>query len=189
MRIITEPDNRLHTPSKLVADINDDIRELMQSMLQVMYKHEGIGLAAVQVGVMKNVIVVDTDQLEHKPIAKKGKLQHNGKALLMANPRVVDFSSETKKYEEACLSYPGIFVEIERPDQVTVEYLDYDGKLQKITADGLLSICLQHEIDHTKGKVITDYVSTFKKTMLHKKVSKFIKENPSYGQDKVIDVN
>jgi peptide deformylase len=188
MRIITEPDNRLHVPSKLVADINDDIRKLMQSMLQVMYKNDGIGLAAVQVGVMQNVIVVDTDQLERKSTTKS-KLQHKGKPLLMANPRVVEFSSETKKYEEACLSYPGIFVEIERPDQVTVEYLDYEGNLQKITAGGLLSICLQHEIDHTKGKVITDYVSNFKKTMLHKKVSKFIKENPLYGQDTVKNVS
>lgn len=182
MQIITEPDKRLHTASAMVDDIDDEVRTLMRNMQEVMYKAEGIGLAAVQVGVMRNVIVVDTDQLAGRGTRHNiTALQHGGKPLLMANPRVVESSAETKPYMEACLSYPSISVEIERPASVVLEYLDYDGTPQRLAAEGVLAVCLQHEIDHTKGKVITDYVSPFKRDILHKKVRKFMKEHrPEY---------
>lgn len=182
MQIITEPDKRLHIASAMVNDIDDEVRALMRNMQDLMYKAEGIGLAAVQVGVMRRVIVVDTDQLADRQTRHNvTTLQHGGKPLLMANPRVVENSAESKSYTEACLSYPSISVEVTRPASVVVEYLDYDGSPQRITADGVLAVCLQHEIDHTEGKVITDYVSPFKRDILHKKVIKFMKEHrPDY---------
>ncbi len=184
MRIVTEPDKRLHLASADVVDINDEVRALLNGMCDLMYKAQGMGLAAVQVGVMRKAIVVDTDQLIGKSSRHNvTQLQHGGKPLLMVNPRVVEKSAETATYTEACLSYPGISVEVTRPISVIVEYLDYDGNEQRLETDSILAVCLQHEIDHLYGKVITDYVSSFKRELLHKKVAKFLREHESTIED------
>jgi peptide deformylase len=160
-KILTEPDPFLRQKSSIVEDVNDEIRKLMDDMLETMYNAPGIGLAAIQIGVPKRVIVIDLS---------RGEEEKN--PLYFVNPEIITNSKNDISYEEGCLSVPGQFAEINRPDKCRVKYLDYNG-VEKITdADGLLATCIQHEIDHLEGILFIDYLSKLKKSMIVKKLSK-----------------
>ena len=160
-KIITEPNKILREKSLLVENVDKDLQTLMDDMLETMYAVPGIGLAAIQVGVRKRVIVLDIDQKEG---AKN--------PMYFVNPEIIEKSKNNSVYEEGCLSVPGQFAEIERPDKCSVKYLDYYGKPQEITVQGMLATCIQHEIDHLEGILFIDYLSKLKKTMIVKKLSK-----------------
>jgi peptide deformylase len=159
--IITAPDPRLKRVAKPVKAVDDRIRRLMDDMLETMYAAPGIGLAAPQVGELVRVIVVDVtrDDGPRKP-------------LKMANPEIVKKSSETCAYEEGCLSLPEQFAEVTRPAKVTVRYLGYDNKTHEIEADGLLATCIQHEMDHLEGVLFVDHISSLRRSMILRKLSK-----------------
>ena len=160
-KILTEPDPFLRQKSLDVEVVNDAIRSLMNYMLETMYNAPGIGLAAIQVGVPKNVIVMDLSRSDEKK-----------NPLYFVNPKIIQNSDNNATYEEGCLSVPGQFAEINRPDKCKVKYLDYNGKEKILEAEGLLATCIQHEIDHLKGILFIDYLSKLKKTMIVKKLSK-----------------
>ncbi len=170
--LVTEPDPRLHIPSKDVEKITDDIRKLMDDMLATMYSSEGIGLAAVQVGVHLRLVVIDIDQnAKYDGIP----LIHDGKTIFMVNPEIVEKSEETVTFCEGCLSLPTVRADVIRHEWIVVQYLDYDGQIQKKKFDGLLSICAQHEIDHTNGIIFIDHLSRLKKEFFMKKLLKLRK--------------
>jgi peptide deformylase len=163
--ILTEPNDMLRQKSILVEKVDADIQKLMDDMLDTMYAAPGIGLAAIQVGVPKRVIVLD--------IATK---EDNKKPMYFINPEIINKSENNSTYEEGCLSVPGQFAEIDRPDRCHVKFLDYHGQPQEIRAEGMLATCIQHEMDHLEGILFIDYLSKLKKTMIIKKLSKQKKE-------------
>ena len=160
-KILTEPDPFLRQKSNNVDEVNDEIQSLMNDMLDTMYDAPGIGLAAIQVGVPKRVIVMDLSRDDEKK-----------NPLYFINPVLITNSDNNAAYEEGCLSVPGQFAEIDRPDQCHISYLDYNNKQQELKAKGLLATCIQHEIDHLEGILFIDYLSKLKKTMIIKKLSK-----------------
>ena len=160
-KILTEPDPFLRQKSKNVETVNDEIRSLMDDMLETMYDAPGIGLAAIQIGVPKRVIVID--------LSKQGEKKN---PLYFVNPKILIKSKNDATYEEGCLSVPNQFAEISRPDTCNVKYLDYDGKEKILKAEGLLATCIQHEMDHLEGILFIDYLSKLKKSMIIKKLSK-----------------
>ena len=159
--ILTEPNRILRQKSLPVEKVDEDLRKLMDDMLETMYAAPGIGLAAIQVGVPKRVIVLDIAQKEGQK-----------KPMCFVNPEIIDKSKNNSTYEEGCLSVPGQFAEIDRPDQCYVKYLDYNGEPKEIKAIGMLATCIQHEMDHLEGILFIDYLSKLKKTMIIKKLSK-----------------
>ena len=163
--ILTEPNKLLRQVSKSVDKVGDEERALMNDMLETMYNAPGIGLAAIQIGVPKRIIVMDI-----------GKDENKKEPRYFVNPVIKNKNEEKAKYEEGCLSVPDQFAEIERPNACEIEYLDYDGKKQLLKADGLLATCIQHEMDHLEGILFIDYLSKLKKSMIIKKLSK-IKTN------------
>ena len=163
--ILTEPNKLLRQVSKIVDKVGNEERSLMDAMLDTMYNAPGIGLAAIQVGVPKRIIVMDISRDEDKKEPR-----------YFVNPVIKNRNKEKAKYEEGCLSVPDQFAEIERPNTCEVEYLDYHGKKQLLKADGLLATCIQHEMDHLEGILFIDYLSKLKKSMIIKKLSK-IKSN------------
>ena len=163
--ILTEPNKLLRQISKPVESVGDDERKLMDDMLDTMYAAPGIGLAAIQIGIPKRIIVMDISRDEDKKEPR-----------YFVNPVIKNKNNETSKYEEGCLSVPDQFAEIERPNECEVEYLDYNGKKQLLKTDGLLATCIQHEMDHLEGILFIDYLSKLKKSMIIKKLSK-IKSN------------
>ena len=164
-KILTEPNKLLRQVSKAVDKVGNEERMLMDDMLDTMYAAPGIGLAAIQIGVPKRIIVMDISRDENKKEPR-----------YFVNPVIKNKNKDKVKYEEGCLSVPDQFAEIERPNACEVEYLDYHGKKQLLKADGLLATCIQHEIDHLEGILFIDYLSKLKKTMIIKKLSK-IKDN------------
>ncbi len=164
-KILIEPDPILRKRCEPLEDVNDETRKLMNEMLQTMYDAPGIGLAAVQVGILKKLVVIDISKNEEKK-----------NPLFLINPEIVHQSKATSIYEEGCLSLPGQFAEIERPAECTVNYLDYYGKEKELNANGLLATCIQHEIDHLNGILFIDYLSKLKKDMIIKKLVKHKKE-------------
>ena len=164
-KIIIEPDIILRKKSESLEKVDNELRILMDDMSETMYAAPGIGLAAVQVGVLKRLIVIDIS---------KNKEKKN--PLFLINPEIVSKSNKTSIYEEGCLSLPGYFAEIERPAECKVEYLDYDGKKSEMNANGLLATCIQHEVDHLNGVLFIDYLSKLKKDMIVKKLVKHKKE-------------
>ena len=160
-KILTEPNKLLRQVSKIVEKVGDEERILMDDMLDTMYDAPGIGLAAIQIGVPKRIIVMDI-----------GRDENRKEPRYFVNPVIKNKNEEKAKYEEGCLSVPDQFAEIERPNRCEVEYLDYDGKKQLLRADGLLATCIQHEMDHLEGILFIDYLSKLKKTMIIKKLSK-----------------
>ena len=160
-KILTEPNKILRQVSKEVEKVGDEERTLMDDMLDTMYDAPGIGLAAIQIGVPKRIIVMDISRDENKREPR-----------YFVNPIIINRNEEKAKYEEGCLSVPDQFAEIERPNSCEVEYLDYDGKKQFLKADGLLATCIQHEMDHLEGILFIDYLSKLKKSMIIKKLSK-----------------
>ena len=159
--ILTEPNKVLRQVSKSVDKVGDEERALMNDMLDTMYDAPGIGLAAIQIGVPKRIIVMDISRNEDKKEPR-----------YFVNPVIKKKNEEKAKYEEGCLSVPDQFAEIERPNTCEVEYLDYFGKKQLLKADGLLATCIQHEMDHLEGILFIDYLSKLKKSMIIKKLSK-----------------
>ena len=158
--IIIEPDPILRKKSDLIERVDDELRKLMDDMLQTMYAAPGIGLAAVQIGILKRLIVIDISKEEKK------------NPIFLVNPVIISRSENKSVYEEGCLSLPGQFAEIERPAECIVKYLDYQGKQKELKADGLLATCIQHEIDHLNGVLFIDYLSKLKKDMIIKKLIK-----------------
>ena len=159
--IITAPDPRLQAISTEVDKVDDEIRKLVDDMADSMYAADGIGLAAVQIGVPKRVIVIDLDQ-------KDGK--KNPRAYI--NPKILWASEEMAVFEEGCLSVPEIWDDVERPARIKAEYLDRDGVKQSLEADGMLATCLQHEMDHLEGVLFIDHLSRLKRSMALKKLTK-----------------
>ena len=164
-KILTIPDKKLREKSIPVKKINKDIQNLMDDMIQTMYDAPGIGLAAVQIGVPKRVIVMDLSKEKEKK-----------NPMYFVNPEIVWKSDTYSSYEEGCLSIPNQFANIERPDKCHIKFLDYDGNQKEMETDGLLSTCIQHEIDHLNGVLFIDYLSKLKKDIIIKKVSKNKKE-------------
>ena len=164
-QILTIPDPILRQVSKPVTLVNTEVKKLMNDMLETMYAAPGIGLAAVQVGVLKRIIVID--------LSKDGEKKD---PLFIINPEITFKSDELISYEEGCLSIPNQFAEVKRPSSCKVNFLDYDGKKKEINADGLLATCIQHEIDHLNGVLFIDHLSKLKKDLILKKTKKQIKE-------------
>ena len=159
--ILTEPNIKLREKSQPVDKVDKNIQKLMDDMLETMYAAPGIGLAAIQIGVPKRVIVMDIDQ-------KEGKKN----PMFFVNPEIINKAEKNSTYEEGCLSVPGQFAEVDRPEQCSVKYLDYYGNPKEINAKGMLATCIQHEVDHLEGVLFIDYLSKLKKSMIVKKLSK-----------------
>ena len=159
-KILTEPNNILRQISQPAEGVGKEEQDLMKDMLETMYSASGIGLAAIQVGVPKRIIVIDLNKVEKK------------NPMYFVNPVIKKKNSINSIYEEGCLSVPNQFAEIERPNKCEVEYLDFDGKKQFLEANGLLATCIQHEVDHLEGILFIDYLSKLKKSMILKKLSK-----------------
>jgi len=164
-KIITEPNKILRQKSLPVNKIEKEEQRLMDDMLETMYDAPGIGLAAIQVGVPKRIIVLDISKDPEKK-----------EPMYFVNPEVVSASKNDATYEEGCLSVPGQFAEVDRPDSCIIKYLDYNGNYKELKAEGLLATCIQHEIDHLEGILFIDYLSKLKKSMIVKKLSKQKKE-------------
>ena len=165
--IITVPNEVLKKISDPLENVGESEKKLVNDLFETMYNSNGIGLAAVQVGILKRILVIDvsTKEEEKNPLS-------------FINPVIKKISEETSVYEEGCLSIPDTFIEIERPKICEVEYIDLDGKLKNIKCDGLLSTCLQHEINHLDGKLIIDQLTKLKRDIIIKKISKN-KKNPN----------
>jgi peptide deformylase len=159
--ILTAPDPRLQAVSTDVEKVDAEIRKLVDDMAESMYAADGIGLAAVQIGVPKRVIVIDLDQKEGKK---------NPRSFI--NPKIIWASEEMAVFEEGCLSVPEIWDDVERPARIKAEYLDLDGKKVELEADGMLATCLQHEMDHLNGVLFIDHLSRLKRGMAIKKLTK-----------------
>ena len=164
-KILTVPDPILRTKSNSVKKVDKDTKNLMRDMLETMYDAPGIGLAAIQIGVAKRVVVMDVS----KETDKK-------EPMYFVNPEITWKSNTNATYEEGCLSIPNQFAKIERPDKCKVKYFDFDGVEKEIKAEGLLATCIQHEIDHLNGVLFIDYLSKLKKNIIIKKLSKNKKE-------------
>ena len=164
--IIMVPDETLKKISDPVEKVGINEKKLINNLFETMYNSQGIGLAAVQIGILKRILVVDVSNKDEKR-----------RPLSLINPIIKKISNETSVYEEGCLSIPDTFIEIERPKICEVEYIDINGKKKDLKCDGLLSTCLQHEIDHLDGKLIIDQLSKLKRDFIIKKISK-TKKNP-----------
>ena len=158
LEILHFPDERLRTRAKPVETITKEHQTLMDNMLETMYAAPGIGLAATQVNFHEQIIVIDISEEKNKPY-------------FLINPEIVSHSGK-EKMDEGCLSVPDTYAEVERADSVVVKYLDRKGVEQEISTDGLLAVCLQHEIDHLQGKLFVDYLSKLKRDRIRKKLEK-----------------
>ena len=165
-KILTEPNKVLRQISFKVENVDKDIQKLMDDLLETLYVAPGIGLAAIQIGIPKRVIVIDLSRDEEKK-----------NPMYFVNPEIVWKSEDQSIYEEGCLSVPNQFAEIDRPKKCHIKYLDYDGNPKEIKVEGLMATCMQHEIDHLEGILFIDYLSKLKKSMIIKKLSKQTKES------------
>ena len=168
MPIITAPDPRLKQISSYVEQVDDQIRRLMDDMLETMYDAPGIGLSAIQVNVAKRVVVID--------VSRDGETRQ---PLYLINPEITWSSEELSPYDEGCLSLPEHFAEVIRPDEIKLEYLDRTGKKQSMEADGLLATCIQHEMDHLEGILFVDHISAVRRNMILRKLKKLRRMNPT----------
>ena len=168
--ILVAPHPVLKQKCEPVAEVTDDIRQLLDDMLATMYDAPGVGLAAPQVGVSKRILVVDCAPRDADPQPMK-----------LINPEIITASDELSTYEEGCLSFPDQYADVKRPARVTVRYLDENGTQQEIDADGLLATCIQHEIDHLDGIVFVDHLSTVKRGMIMRKLQKLMR-----GKDRAV---
>ncbi len=159
--IVTLPDPVLRKLSEPVERVDDELRRLMDDMLETMYAAPGVGLAAIQVGVPKRLLVLD--------VSGEGEAPN---PLCIVNPEILSLGSDMRVYEEGCLSIPDVRIEIERPASLKVRYVDREGKTQEMDATGLLATALQHEIDHLNGKLIVDYLSRLKRDMIVRRFRK-----------------
>ena len=164
-KILTEPDPILRKKCEPLEKVDAETKKLMDDMLETMYAAPWIGLAAIQVWILKRLVVIDISKEEEKK-----------KPIFLINHQIIHQSKNTSVYEEGCLSLPGQFAEIERPAECTIKYLDYNGKEKELKSDGLLATCIQHEVDHLNGILFIDYLSKLKKDMIIKKLVKQKKE-------------
>jgi len=171
--ILTVPNPVLKQVSKPVSEVTDETRALMDDMLETMYDAPGIGLAAIQIGVPLNVIVMDLAKDKDADENEETVAKPNPKFFI--NPEILETVDELRPYEEGCLSVPEVYDEIERPNRVKIRYLDYHGKEVVEWAEGLYAVCIQHEMDHLKGVLFIDYLSRLKRNRAVKKVQKFEK--------------
>jgi len=168
--IITAPDPRLKTVASRVDAVDDDIRRLMDDMLETMYAAPGVGLAAPQFGISKRVIVVDVARTGDAP-----------EPMQMANPEIIEASSERSTVEEGCLSLPEHFAEVKRPERVRIRYLDRENEIRERDMDGFLATCIQHEMDHLDGILFVDHISGLKRGMIMRKLTKLKKQDVKAG--------
>jgi peptide deformylase len=159
LTILEFPDSRLRTVAAPVKVVDDRIRALIADMFETMYEAPGIGLAATQIDVHEQIIVIDVSEEKNQP-------------LVFINPRIEVLGDEVREYDEGCLSVPGFYEPVCRPTQVRVQALDRDGKPFTLEPEGLLAVCIQHEVDHLKGKLYVDYLSPLKRTRIRKKLEK-----------------
>ena len=160
-KILTEPDPILRKKCEPLEKVDTETKKLMDDMLETMYAAPGIGLAAIQVGILKRLVVIDISKGEEEK-----------KPMFLIIPQIIHRSKKTSINEEGCLSLPGQFAEIERPAECTLKYIDYNGKEKELKVDGLLATCVQHEVDHLNGILFIDYLSKLKKDMIIKKLVK-----------------
>ena len=160
-KILIEPDPILRKKCEPLEKVDIETKKLMDDMLETMYAAPGIGLAAIQVGILKRLVVIDISKAEEKK-----------NPIFLINPQIIHKSKKTSVYEEGCLSLPGQFAEIERPAECTLKYVDYNGREKELKAEGLLATCVQHEVDHLNGTLFIDYLSKLKKDMIIKKLVK-----------------
>jgi len=163
LNVLCYPDPRLHKVAKPVAQVDERIQKIVADMADTMYEAPGVGLAATQVDIHERILVIDVSD-------EQNNLQ------VFINPEIIWASPEKKSWREGCLSVPEFYDEIERPAQVRVKALDIDGKEFELDADGLLAVCLQHELDHLQGKVFVEYLSLLKRTRISQKLKKRAKE-------------
>ena len=159
LTILQYPDPRLYTVAKPVAKVDARVQALVSDMLDTMYAFNGVGLAATQVDVHERIIVMDTSEERNRP-------------MVLINPEVLQRSAECKEWEEGCLSVPGIYDKVTRPDTVRIRALDAQGEAFEIEADGLTAVCIQHEMDHLLGKMFVDYLSPLKRSRIKTKMLK-----------------
>lgn len=164
LEILHYPDPRLHKIAKPVAAVDDRIKKIVNDMAQTMYEAPGIGLAATQVDIHERIIVIDTSE-------------ERNQLMVFINPELIWASPEKKSWREGCLSVPEFFDEVERPDRIRIKALDQDGRAFEMEADGLLAVCLQHEMDHLQGKVFVEYLSPLKRSRISIKLKKRAKES------------
>jgi peptide deformylase len=167
--IVEVPDPRLRQTCAPVAEVNDAVRGIVSDMFDTMYDAHGIGLAAIQVGIMQRIVVIDLQEREVEDEAKP-EAARDPRAFI--NPEITWLSEETSSYNEGCLSIPEQYAEVTRPDRCRVTWLDTDGARQEAEFDGLMSTCMQHEIDHLNGVLFIDHISRLKRGMLLKKLEK-----------------
>jgi peptide deformylase len=168
--IVEVPDPRLRQISSPVEEVTDEIRELVSDMFETMYAAPGIGLAAIQVGVPKRVLVIDLQE----PEEEGGEPVRDPRVFI--NPEILEHSDQDVPYTEGCLSVPDQFAEVDRPDRIRARWLDLDGKVREEDIEGLLATCLQHEMDHLNGVLFIDHLSRLKRDMILKKLAKLRKE-------------
>jgi len=162
LKVLSYPDKRLRTKAVPVEVVDDSVRKMMDDMLETMYKAPGIGLAATQVNIHQQIVVIDISEDKSEP-------------LYLVNPKIIA-KSGSEVSEEGCLSVPEYYAEVERAEAVTVSALGRDGKAYEIEADGLLAVCIQHELDHLQGKLFVDYLSPLKQQRVRKKLEKLAKQ-------------
>ncbi|MGB1310643.1 MAG: peptide deformylase [Leucothrix sp.] len=162
LKVLSFPDNRLRTKAKRVESVDDQVRTIMDDMLETMYEAPGIGLAATQVDIHQQIVVIDVSETKDAP-------------LYLVNPQITAKAGK-EIAEEGCLSVPEYYAEVERAQTVTVSALGYDGEAFELEAEGLLAVCIQHELDHLKGKLFVDYLSPLKQQRVRKKLEKMAKQ-------------
>ncbi len=160
-KILVAPDKRLKIRSNEIELVNDEIRTLLDDMLDTMYSDDGIGLAAIQIGVPKRAIVIDI----HEP-------EETQRPLKIINPEILWLSNERRICEEGCLSFPNYFAEIERATEITISYINETGETTELDANGTLAVCLQHEIDHLNGRLFVDHLTLVKRNIIMRKLAK-----------------
>ena len=170
LEILHFPDARLRNVAKPVAQVDDSVRKLIDDMLETMYEAPGIGLAAIQVNQPRRVIVVDISEERNQPLA-------------LVNPEILEKHGE-EQMEEGCLSVPGVYEPVQRAERVRVKALDRDGGAIEMEADGLLAVCIQHEIDHLDGKLFVDYLSNLKRQRIRKKIEKEARQSVDKSQSR-----
>ena len=163
LKVLHFPDARLRKIAQPVDDVDQEIKDIIEKMFYTMYEEKGIGLAATQVNIHKRIIVIDVSENKDEKI-------------FLINPEILSLSDDKDSMEEGCLSVPGFYETVERPKKIRVSTLDFNGKTKEFEASGLLSTCIQHEIDHLNGKLFVDHISALKRNRIEKKIIKLKKE-------------
>ncbi len=168
--IIQLPEPVLRQPAEPIERVDDELRQTLDDMLETMYDAPGVGLAANQIGIARRFVVVDAGNDRDEAEGESEEAGRN--PLFLINPEIVSFGDQTRVYEEGCLSLPDIRVEVERPTEIKVRYIDRDGHPQELDAGGLLATVIQHEVDHLDGKLIIDYLSSLRRNMIVRRFKK-----------------